>query len=411
MPVVSITKRLVDSLKPGAKEQLFWDETMPGFAVRIMPSGYISFIVQYRAGKGRAAPTRKVSLGQYGKVTPEQARELARKELAAATMGGDPVAARKAKLAAVKANREKAWEVVLETFAARHLSSIKTGAEVERAIRRHTLPRWAGKRIDKISKSEVIALLDDVGDSNTLHSARLLRAYLSKLFTWAEGRDIVPFNPVRGTIKPIQVIERDRVLSETELKAFWQASETEPYPWQPFLHMLALTAQRRDEVAAMQWADIDMASGVWTIAREGTKADRAQEVPLSNTALKLLSDMQPMGAYVFTTDGQTFIQSFSPLKKRLDAMMAATLTVDVKPWRYHDLRRTAATFMGRHGVQRDAITLVLNHSLPGITAIYDRAARLPEKRHALEVWAKALGNIVGPLADSNIVPLKGRHGA
>jgi integrase len=408
----AITKRFVDSLKSGPKPQIFWDDTVPGFAVRIMPTGFISFLVQYRAGKGRAAPTRKVSLGQYGKITPDQARDLARKELLAAAMGGDPVGERKAKLVAAREARERAWPVVLEAFITDHVTGLRTSAVVERSLRKHTLAPWAHKRVDRIVKKDVIALLEQAKVSATPQMARLLRAYLSKLFTWCEQRDLVQINPVRGTMKPGQVIERDRVLSEAELRAMWIATFQQPYPFGTVVRMLVLTAQRRQEVSTLRWDALDFGNAIWTISRETTKADRAHEVPLSGMAMELLASLERYGDYVFTSDGRTFVQAFSDIKTRLDRDMTAMLSngkpdFTLNEWRFHDLRRTAATYMGRNGVQRDAITLVLNHSLPGITAIYDRAARLPEKRHALDTWARVLKDIITP-PSGNIVPLRER---
>jgi integrase len=410
MPV--ITKRFVDAIKPVERLTIYWDDDMPGFGVRVMPSGFIGFLVQYRAGKGRGAPTRKVSLGAYGKITVDQAREAAKLELGKAILGGDPVAERKAVQAEALRSNERTFGKVLDRFAKQHLTTLRTGAEVERALRRHALLRWQNKRIDRVSKGDAISLLDDVTDSNSPFAARLLRAYLHKLFTWAEGKDLVAANPVRGTAKPAIVIERDRVLTDSELVAFWASADALPYPWGPYLKVLALTAQRRDEVASMRWQDVDLNAGLWRIPRESTKADRAHEVPLSEPVKLLLEGIERLGEHVFTNSGLVPIQGHSKLKTRLDTAMLAALRQSspkavLPAWRVHDLRRTAATYMGRGGVQRDSITLVLNHALGGVTSIYDRAGRLPEKRHALDTWARVLVGIVsGEKDQTNIVPLK-----
>jgi integrase len=416
-----ISKSFINALvKQGAPDQVtyHWDDKLTGFAVRHMPSGLITYLFRYRAGKGREAPIRKVALGRHGtKLTPDQARTAAEAMNAKVTMARDPVAEVKAHVAQAKVAKQRAkddvaksYPAVLDTFAARHLSTIRTGAEVERAMRRHTLPRWQAKQADRISKADVIALIDDVSDDASPHAARLLRAYLSKLFTWCEQRDLVAVNPIRGTAKPVEATQRDRVLSDVEMEALWATFEAMPYPWSHFLKVLLLTAQRRDEVASMRWDDLNLGAGVWTIARESTKADRSHEVPLSPAVIEVLSSIERFGDHVFTTNGRSWIQGFSPLKKRIDASMAEILAVrtpqsKVGHWVLHDLRRTAATYMGRNGVQRDAITLTLNHSLPGITAIYDRAGRLPEKRHALDTWARVLTDIVTPTA-VNVVPIR-----
>src|SRR5262252_8328435 len=85
-----ITKRLVHSLKPIGADHFVWDDTLIGFGVRVQPTGAKSYIVKYRAGSGRGAPTRRVTLGRVGTLTPDEARALARKTLAAVPHGGDP---------------------------------------------------------------------------------------------------------------------------------------------------------------------------------------------------------------------------------------------------------------------------------------------------------------------------------
>jgi Arm DNA-binding domain len=91
-----ITKRLMDSLKPTAVEYFVWDDTLVGFGVRVQPSGAISYVVKYRAGSGRGAPTRRLTVGRVGTVTPDEARAVARKTLGAVAHGNDPAAARAA---------------------------------------------------------------------------------------------------------------------------------------------------------------------------------------------------------------------------------------------------------------------------------------------------------------------------
>src|SRR6478672_13215617 len=91
-----ITKRLVDNLKPTGDDRFVWDDTLIGFGVRIQPTGATSYVVKYRAGSGRGAPTRRVTIARIGKVTPDQARELARKLLASVAHGSDPAAERAA---------------------------------------------------------------------------------------------------------------------------------------------------------------------------------------------------------------------------------------------------------------------------------------------------------------------------
>ncbi len=87
-----ITKRLVDNLNPTEADYFVWDDTLIGFGVRVQPTGAKSYVAKYRAGSGRGAPTRRVTLGRVGTLTPDEGRTLARKTLAAVAHGGDPAA-------------------------------------------------------------------------------------------------------------------------------------------------------------------------------------------------------------------------------------------------------------------------------------------------------------------------------
>jgi len=182
-------------------------------------------------------------------------------------------------------------------------------------------------------------------------------------------------------------VARERVLSDSELKAIWEACDKQGWPFGPFVKMLIVTAQRLREVSHMRWEDIH--DGVWTLPRDITKPNRTHEVPLSPLALELLEGAPRLGDYVFMS-GRTDrpISGFSQTKKRLDAVSG------VSDWRYHDLRRTAGTNMARSGIAVSTISRVLNHKEGGVTAIYNRYSYLDEKRHALATWARRLTEIV-----------------
>jgi len=87
-----ITKRLVDGLAPQGAEYFAWDRDLKGFGLRVTPKGEKSYVVKYRAGSGRTAPTRRVTLGPVGNLTPDEARKLAKTTLASVAGGNDPAA-------------------------------------------------------------------------------------------------------------------------------------------------------------------------------------------------------------------------------------------------------------------------------------------------------------------------------
>lgn len=178
------------------------------------------------------------------------------------------------------------------------------------------------------------------------------------------------------------MVERDRVLTDMEIKAVWNAAEEMGYPFGTLVQMLLVTGQRREEVAQMRWEQIT--NDTWTLPRTQTKADRAHEVPLSSLAMTILAGIPRFtGPYVFTTTGGTKpVSGYSKAKVRLDAKSG------VHGWCIHDLRRTCGTGLARLGIPLVTISRVLNHAEGGVTRIYARHSYLPEKREALEMWGE-----------------------
>src|SRR4051812_10794170 len=91
-----ITKRLIDGLIPRSSEYFVWDGALAGYGVRVQTTGAMSYVVKYRFGSGRAAPTRRLTLAKVGTLTAEEARTLAKKTLGSVAHGADPAAQRAA---------------------------------------------------------------------------------------------------------------------------------------------------------------------------------------------------------------------------------------------------------------------------------------------------------------------------
>jgi integrase len=205
------------------------------------------------------------------------------------------------------------------------------------------------------------------------------------------------------------------VLSDDEIRLVWRAAGRLGAPYGGFVQLLAITGQRRDEVACMRRGEIKGA--LWTIAADRMKGGAAHDVPLSEPAVRILADAPEIGlaGYAFTVTGEGPISGYSDAKRKLDAVMLA-LAREADPdapgiphWTFHDLRRTAASGMARLGVLVHVIEAVLAHrggQVSGVAAVYNRHAYLPEKRRALEAWAGHLMQLVGESPATNVVPLR-----
>ena len=94
-------------------------------------------------------------------------------------------------------------------------------------------------------------------------SANRARAALSALYAWAIGEDLCVANPVIGTNKAKEAGPRERVLSDAELAAVWNAAGDTDFGW--IIKLLILTGQRKEEFASLRWSEIDMGAKTITL--------------------------------------------------------------------------------------------------------------------------------------------------
>ena len=164
------------------------------------------------------------------------------------------------------------------------------------------------------------------------------------LLYWAVDEGLLDASPFARMTPPVEMHPRERDLKHPELKRLWVACEAKAYPFGPFVKLLALTLQRRNEVAEMQWLEIDLSKAQWVIPAERSKSERAHIVPLSKPAVQIIKGLPRYlgGPYVFTTtEGRRPVSGFSKMKLLLDK------TAKVTDWRLHDLRRTGRSEMDR----------------------------------------------------------------
>ena len=412
---MKLTKRSIDAFKyrgDGTSRDVRWNDAMPGFGVRIYPSGRKAFVLSYRNGSGKK---RLVVLGTYGRdLTLEQAREKAVKESGQVLDGIDPVKQRR-----LERERERTgdrFKDVAETFITRYVKKTlrpSTAKEYERIINHDLTPRWGRKRMEEITRHDVIGMLDAAADRGATIGVNRVLAVTRKLFNWCVERGVIEATPVMGVKPPSKEIKRDRVLADDEIRLVWNAADKIGWPFGPFTKLLILTAQRRGEVAAMRWADLDLEGDkpVWTLPREATKADRLHTVPLAPQVVDIIKTLPRIeGEHVFSTrheqpaGGKRMsrpVSGFSRTKRILDKEIAevtkATERDAPEAWRIHDLRRSAASGMARLNVQPHILSRVLNHApgqSEGVTAIYNHHHYEDELRHALTTWGAHVERVV-----------------
>lgn len=432
MPTVKLTQVAVDRLNPPAAGRVeYFDTQLPAFGLRISATGRKSWIVMHRVG-GKLVRETLGPLARIPKV--DKARELARESMRQAEGGTNAAAMKRAAKTAAPEEPDTfaaVADLFVERYAKRHTRP-QTYAETQRLIERELKPVWGKKPIRDIGRKEVIALLDSIVDRGSPVMANRALAHTRRLFNWARERAIVETNPAAGLSKPTAEIQRDRTLTDDEVRLFWDACVSLGWPFGPLFKLLLITAQRRSEVAGLRWSELRLAERRWAIPRERAKNDREHVVHLSDLAVEIIEALprfsrEPTGGegksaaseLVFTTTGETAVSGISKAKERLDARMLELLREEVASvgedataakvgeWVLHDLRRTAATGMARLNVAPHVVDRILNHvsgTIRGVAAVYNRHAYLDERNAALEVWSRHVDRLVRP-GRADVVPL------
>jgi len=421
MPKRTLNDRTLKALKPARKGKTYdlRDTVVPGLAVRISETRKRTFILVARY-PGSKNPTRR-ALGEYGELTLVQAREKAREWLELLRRGIDPREDQERQRTAEQRKRGNSFRVVAEEFIKLALigpdperPKQRKAFEVKRDIEREFIARWNGRPITDITQHDVMAVIDAAVLRGSPYQAHNLLGHVRRLFNWVISRGVYGLDRSPcDRMKPKEVIGkkalRTRVLNDPELRALWRATEAMPYPYGPLFKLLLLTGQRKSEVAEARWSEFDLVKKQWVIPAERMKADAAHVVPLTDEVMAILKSLPRFqrGEYLFsTTFGKSPVNGFSKAKVALDKAMAAGLGVaKVDPFVIHDIRRSMRTGLSALPVPDLVRELVIGHAKPGLHKVYDQHRYTDEKRHALELWAKRLRDIIEP-APANVVELQ-----
>jgi integrase len=401
---MKLTWRKIEGLEcpSGKKDALVFDEEQRGLAVRVTAGGGKTYLAQYTL----AGRKRRVPLGAVAAISLDAARKATAAILGEVAQGRDPAAARIE--ARRQAEREAAREALTLDELVRQWETLRLAerresyaAEAVRALR-FAFAKQMDRAAADLRRDTIVRVLDALMADGKAPMAARTAAYGRACYAWAIRRGSLTVNPfVALPLAPVE--KRERVLTDHELRAVWQATSGGG-AFNAIVRMLVLTGQRREEVAGMTWAELDELS-TWTIPASRAKNGVAHVVPLSAPAQTLLRGVacQEGSDLVFPGLRGPF-NGFGKAKAQLDEASG------VAGWRLHDLRRTAATGLQRLGVRLEVTEAVLNHvsgSRAGIVGIYQRHDYAVEKRAALDAWGAHVAAIVeGREAAGNVTPLR-----
>ena len=401
-----LTTKAIENLKPSAARREIPDGDVRGLYLQIFPSGRASWAFRYRFG-GR---TRKFTIGPSPEISLKDARDLARKAHGTIASGQDPAELKQERKATSRIPVDRdLTEKVAAQFLQRHVKGLapKTMREVTRMLAKDIIPVWRGRRLSQITKADIHELLDGIVDRGAPVQANRTHAWLKIMCNFAVQRGLIEVSPMAGIKAPGgQETPRDRILTDGELRALWDAADALEQPYRGFVQLLILTGQRRGEVSGLTWSELDLETKLWTLPAGRAKNGVEHTIPLSDQAVAIVRSLPRIAGseFVFSISGRSQIRGYGIIKRRLDALMPA----DIPPWVLHDIRRTVASGMARLGINLPVIEKLLNHvsgSFGGIVSVYQRHDFAEPKRAAMQAWANFVEQLVSGAPAGNVIEL------
>lgn len=388
MPTVKLTARTVAALKPTpGKRAEYFDAAVPGLALRITERGAKSWTLLYRTKRARL---RRLTLGSATIITLSDARERARQILRDVVDGGDPASEKR------EGRRAKTIDDLAALYIAKWAKPRKRSWRADQSLLANkVLPRWRHRAIEDITRQDCRQLVERVAEDSAPIVANRVASLLSKMFAFALDRDLIVASPAVRIPRPGREQQRDRVLTEDELRVLWRAFDALEPAMAAFYKLRLLTAQRGAEVGSMRWQDVDLEAGWWTIPAATSKNKLAHRAPLSPAAVALIVALKP------DTPRSVYVLAGARGKRQ---QSEAAATFKVPDFRGHDLRRTAASMMAAGGIPRLTIGKILNHAERSVTAVYDRHSYDAEKRAALDWWDVKLRALLDGTSARNVLP-------
>lgn len=377
----ALSIKSIEAFKPQVKRYEVHDLLCPGFSLRVFPTGRKVFTVKYRYGLKQ----RRLPIGVHPRISLAQARDKALEALRLVDEGIDPAARRRQ----LNMNVEAICADFIRQYARPRNRSWK---EAERILQREFVTVHGQRDIRAIKRHDILELMDGAIERGAAYQANRIHSNLRKLFNWCLERGMIDASPMLGTKPPTREQARDRVLTDDEIRAVLRVCAREPYPFGQFVPLLLATAQRRGEVSQMTWSQVDLDAKQWVIPAELSKNGKPHVVPLNDFALQLLAEVPRFADcdWVFTTTRRSPISGFSKALRHVHAQS------ETSGWRFHDLRRTAASGMARLAVLPHVIEKVLNHisgTISGVAAVYNVFGYDAERREALDRWGQFLNDI------------------
>ena len=425
-----------------------------GLDLVIFPSGPGRYRYRYRPrGKdqetGLRYTQRKAPIGDTETHSLKEAKTAAAELRLRVTKGHDPATADRAAAAASRAavlaaDREAKLDAAAKVTGRDKLDQYKAVLTTRGRSEKHQREELAqvrlaltrGGLLDVPPSDLTQAHVEKIMAGCPVRSQALRFGALDRFLRWAcRGQSAPATASFDRHERPSLPPARQRVLSSAEVAAIWTAAETlRQDVLTGLVCFLISTPCREGEAAAATWGDINLAERTWTMPT--SKNGRPHRFPLSDRAVailearrKAIGDAATPERLIFAAprSGRVFM-GWSNLKgsldERLEKAAAAGTGASVKsttikspkaksdkvspatlvepafvPWRFHDLRRTAATALGEAGCDDSLVDMLLNHTAAGtrsvLTRTYNVSQRWDDRVRALATWGQWIDAALG----------------
>ena len=373
-----LSKRVLDSLElPEGKNRMrFYDKDVSGFGVTLFASGRKSFFVQY----GPSTRRRRMKLGDYGALSPDNARAKAQEVLGQIATGGDPLDDRQ------RSRGIPTFKDWVNTYMV-EVERRKKETSKDRRFLAMASERWGTKRLDEITVEDVRKMFEHLSTSGGERGKKKGKPVKIRANRWlasvraclqaAWREDKLPSNPAMRVRPNPENPPRNRVLDDKEFKRLCEAVDQidDPHVRAAFV-LLVATGARLSEVLRSKWADVDLDAGLWHLPH--TKAGKSQVVPLGPVTVATLTDLERKGPFLIP--GREPLKPRTELREPWEALKEAA---DLNDVRIHDIRRT----FGLHIAKNSGLHLaskLLRHTDIRVTERVYAPLGISDQREATE---------------------------
>lgn len=372
-----LTKRTIEALDVRESDYFVWDSELPGFGVRVLPSGRKKFVLQYRYGK----TSRRMGIGQFGAITVDQARGLALQGLAKLRQDIDPLAEVRERRTAITVKE------LSDRFDAEHIAvhlKATTAKEYRRNLKLFILPAIGQKRILDVTRADIAKFHHDSRDRP--YQANRNIEIISKMFNLAELWGLRPdgTNP-RRHIKKYPERKRERFFSEGELGAIgrvldeMEVERIELPSAIAAVRLLLFTGCRLREIMTLKWSYVDLDRSALHLPDSKTGA---KIVSIGNAAVEVLKKLERAPDNPFVITGRVPGQHLTDLQPFWQRVRGRA---GLKDARIHDIRHTFASVAVSNGMSLPIIGKLLGHTQVQTTARYAHLARAPQIEAANDI--------------------------